>query len=98
MMRCNKTGLTDKNWKTILDVLNMYDPNDVAHIVPEMATPEFMQDVQSAFKTVLAHVNTNKYNSDMGASASNSKPARYADVKAKQLEVLAYDQYIHGLS
>ena len=56
MMRCDKTGLTDQDFKTILDVLNMYDPNDVANSVPEMATPEFMQHVQSAFKAVLAHV------------------------------------------
>lgn len=56
MMRCNKTGLTDQDFKTILDVLNMYDPNDVANVVPEMATPEFVQQVQSAFKAVLAHV------------------------------------------
>ena len=26
MNRCSKTGLTDKNFKTVLDVLNMYDP------------------------------------------------------------------------
>ena len=56
MMRCNKTGLTDKDWKTILDVLNVFDPNDIAHVYPEMGAPEFMQDVQSAFKAVLAHV------------------------------------------
>lgn len=55
-MRCSKTGLTDQDFKTILDVLNMYDPNDVADVVPEMAGPEFMQQVQSAFKAVLAHV------------------------------------------
>lgn len=59
MMKCNKTGLTDKDWKTILDVINVYDPNDIAHVYPEMATPEFMQDVDSAFKAVLAHVKNN---------------------------------------
>ena len=56
MMRCNKTGLTNKDWKTLLDVINVYDPNDIAHVYPEMASPEFMQDVQTAFKAVLAHV------------------------------------------
>lgn len=55
-MRCSKTGLTDKDFKTILDVVNVFDPNDIANVYPEMATPEFMQDVQSAFKAVLAHV------------------------------------------
>lgn len=69
MMRCDKTGLTDKDFKTILDVLNVYDPNDIIDHIPQMGTPEFMQDVQSAFKAVLAHVNKNKYGSDMGALA-----------------------------
>ena len=68
MNRCNKTGLTDQDFRTILDVLNMYDPNDVIEQVPQMATPDFMQEVQSAFKAVLAHVNRIKYNSDLGAS------------------------------
>ena len=56
MMRCDKTGLSDKDWKTILDVLNVFDPNDIAHVYPEMGSPEFTQDVTEAFKVVLAHV------------------------------------------
>ena len=68
MMRCSKTGLTDQDFKTILDVLNMYDPNDVIDTVPQMATPEFMKQVQLAFKAVLAHVNRTKYGSDLGAA------------------------------
>lgn len=59
MMKCNKTGLSDKDWLTILDVINVYDPNDIAHVYPDMATPEFMQNVQSAFQAVLGHVTTN---------------------------------------
>ena len=55
-MQCNKTGLTDNDWKTILDVLNVYDPNDIAHVYPEMGSPEFMQDVTSAFHKVRKHV------------------------------------------
>ena len=55
-MICDKTGLSDKDWRTILDVVNVFDPGDIAHVYPEMGTPEFMQDVQSAFKAVLAHV------------------------------------------
>ena len=57
MMQCNKTGLTDNEWKTILDVINVYDPNDIIHVYPEMGTPEFLQDVSSTFKKVLAHCN-----------------------------------------
>ena len=97
MMRCSKTGLTDQDFKTILDVLNVYDPNDMIEHIPQMATPEFMQDVQSAFKAVLAHVNRTKYKSDLGAAAGD--PVREAD-KPKAIDPmsLSYEQYIHGLS
>ena len=81
MMRCSKTGLTDQDFKTILDVLNMYDPNDVAGAVPEMATPEFMQDVQSAFKAVLTHV-----------ERINHGPATRPAVDTMSL---AYQQWLH---
>lgn len=105
MMRCSKTGLTDQDFKTILDVLNMYDPNDVIQIVPEMATPQFMQDVQSAFKAVLAHINRTKYGSDLGAADgldaddhAEADKQRYREDRIKELQALAHDQYIHGLS
>ena len=88
MNRCSKTGLTDKDFKTVLDVLNMYDPNDVASIVPEMATPEFMQDVQSAFEAVLAHVERINHDTSTG-----SVTAPVVDTTN-----IAYEQYIHGLS
>jgi hypothetical protein len=110
MNRCSKTGLTDKDFKTILDVLNVYDPNDIIDHVPAMGTPEFMQDVQSAFKAVLAHVNRSKYGSDLGAYRESSNPKRHADKQhaaectrldkqdVNYLQALAHDQYIHGLS
>lgn len=79
MNRCSKTGLTDKDFKTILDVLNVYDPNDIIDHVPAMGTPEFMQDVHEAFKAVLAHVNRSKYGSDLGAFRESSNPKRHAD-------------------
>lgn len=66
MMRCDKTGLSDKDWKTILDVLNVYDPNDIAHVYPEMGSPEFTQDVTEAFKAVLAHVERINHGSTAG--------------------------------
>tara|TARA_B100000035_G_C20849131_1_gene486628 strand:- start:176 stop:502 length:327 start_codon:yes stop_codon:yes gene_type:complete len=108
MNRCDKTGLTDKDFKTILDVLNVYDPNDIIDHIPAMGTPEFMQDVQSAFKAVLAHVNRTKYNSDLGAVDGN--PKRYAEqyvdddlsraavAPAVDAITLANEQYIHSLS
>ena len=114
MNRCSKTGLTDQDFKTILDVLNVYDPNDIIDHIPQMGTPEFMQQVQSAFKAVLAHVNRGKYGSDLGVYAGNSEQdveddldeqdyteaakQRYREDRIKELQALAHDQYIHGLS
>ena len=102
MMRCSKTGLTDQDFKTILDVLNMFDPNDVAKVVPEMATPEFQQQVQSAFKAVLAHVNRTKYGSDLGAAdgldAEDHAEADLQRYREDRLKELAHEQYIHSLS
>lgn len=93
MNRCSKTGLTDKDFKTVLDVINVFDPNDIAHVYPEMATPTFMQDVNAAFKAVLAHVNRTKYNSDLGASTG--QPVREAE-KPEPVDgmSLSYQQYI----
>ena len=110
-MRCAKTGLTDKDFKTILDVLNVYDPNDIIDHIPAMGTPEFMQDVQSAFKAVLAHVNRNNYGSDMGAFAAATEQYTDDDLSRTGVDTtkvpvdqddqtrdLAYEQYIHSLS
>lgn len=66
MMRCDKTGLTDKDWRTILDVINVFDSNDIAHVYPQMGSPEFLQDVNSAFKAVLAHVERNNIQKSLG--------------------------------
>jgi len=98
MMRCSKTGLSDKDWKTILDVVNVFDPNDIAHVYPEMSSPEFMQDVKSAFKAVLAHVEHNSIQKSLGGEkvpqygpngADSTKPA------AVDHMTLAYQQWIH---
>tara|TARA_R110002167_G_scaffold12706_1_gene53817 strand:+ start:717 stop:971 length:255 start_codon:yes stop_codon:yes gene_type:complete len=56
MMQCNKTGLTITDWRTILDVLNVFDPNDIMHVYPEMGTPEFVQDVTKSFHKVRKHI------------------------------------------
>lgn len=98
MMQCNKTGLTDKDWRTILDVVNVFDPNDIAHVYPEMGTPEFMQDVQTAFKKVLAHVERNNIQKSHGGKlvpqygpggANSTKPAPIDHM------TLAYQQWLH---
>ena len=106
-MRCDKTGLTDKDWRTILDVVNVFDPGDIAHVYPEMGSPEFMQDVKSAFKAVLAHVERQNIQKSHGGQlvpqygpggADSTKPET-ADVpftgEAIDPILLANQQWLH---
>jgi len=45
--------LTKKDFEVIFDVLNVYDPNDISHVYPEMGEEQFMRDVNSTWKKVL---------------------------------------------
>lgn len=45
--------LTEKELKAIFDVVNVYEPQDISHVYPAMATNEFMNDVNSAWKKIL---------------------------------------------
>ena len=103
MMRCDKTGLTDKDWRTLLDIVNVFDPNDIAHVYPEMGSPEFMQDVKSAFKAVLAHVERNNIQKSLGGrmvpqygpetiKKDHVKSVRPAPVDHMSLQ---YQQWLH---
>ena len=51
-----RNSITLEEFKTLLDVVNVYDPNDICHVYPGMGSPEFMQDVQSVFKKLLTVV------------------------------------------
>ena len=42
--------LSKKDWKTILDVLNVYDPNDIMHVYPEMGKGVFVDAVQAVWR------------------------------------------------
>ena len=98
MNKCSKTGLTDKDWRTILDVVNVFDPGDIAHVYPEMGTPEFMQDVSSAFKAVLAHVERNNIQkSHGGALVPQYGPEGADSTKPQPVDhmSLAYQQWLH---
>lgn len=114
-MKCNKTGLTDKDFKTILDVLNVFDPKDIVDHIPSMGTSEFMRDVNVAFRAVVSHVNRTKYGSDLiqeidknpvdeneddldEQDYAEADAQRYREDKTKEMQALAHDQFIHGLS
>jgi uncharacterized protein YjgD (DUF1641 family) len=100
MNRCSKTGLTDKNYRTILDVLNMFDPNDVAKVCPKMATSEFMQEVLEAFETVLNYVERTQDDLDRAdyAEADKQRDAEDRKLKDQEMKRLIHDMYIHSLS
>ena len=49
----SRDGITLEEFKTLLDVINVYDPDDIAHVYPEMGKPEFLQDVRNIFKKLL---------------------------------------------
>ena len=48
--------LTNDQLKVILDVLNVYDPNDIQHVYSAMGSQEFMSEVSDAFQKVLSFV------------------------------------------
>ena len=45
--------LTNKELKVILDVINVYDPEEIKHVCPAMATHEFLNEVRETFQKVL---------------------------------------------
>ena len=54
-------NLTEKELKAVFDVVNVYEPEDISHVYPEMATDEFIEDVMSAWKKILKNLdNTNQ--------------------------------------
>jgi len=46
-------NLTDRDIQVIFDVLNVYDPDDISHVYPEMGEEKFMREVQEVWLKVL---------------------------------------------
>ena len=42
--------LTEQELKAVFDVVNVYEPEDISHVYPEMGSDEFMQHINSAWK------------------------------------------------
>jgi hypothetical protein len=51
-----KDELTPEDLKVILDVLNVYDPNDIKHVYSAMGSQEFISEVNETFQKVLSFV------------------------------------------
>jgi hypothetical protein len=45
--------LTKEDLQVIFDVLNVYDPNDIQQVYPEMGDKEFLDGVKTAWEKVL---------------------------------------------
>jgi hypothetical protein len=48
--------LSNEQLKVILDVLNVYDPNDIQHVYSAMGSQEFLAEVTETFQKVLSFV------------------------------------------
>lgn len=55
-------ALTIRELEVIFDVLNVYDPNDISHVYPEMGTQEFMLEVNTLWKKVLDMIKDDDHN------------------------------------
>ena len=54
-------NLTEQELKAVFDVVNVYEPEDIEHVYPEMATDEFMEDVESAWKKLLKMLDNDNF-------------------------------------
>lgn len=43
-------NLTEQELKAVFDVVNVFEPEDISHVYPEMGEEQFMMDVSSAWK------------------------------------------------
>tara|TARA_R110000824_G_scaffold233677_1_gene421981 strand:+ start:53 stop:250 length:198 start_codon:yes stop_codon:yes gene_type:complete len=48
--------LSNGDLKVILDILNVYDPNDIQHVYSAMGSQEFLAEVNETFQKVLSFV------------------------------------------
>ena len=55
-------NLTKQELKAVFDVLNVYEPQDISHIYPEMATEDFCGDVLSAWRKILNELDNTEQN------------------------------------
>lgn len=55
-------NLTEQELKAVFDVINVYEPEDISHVYPEMATDEFMKDVNSVWRKILNNLDNTEQN------------------------------------
>ena len=55
-------NLTEQELKAVFDVVNVYEPEDISHVYPAMATDELMEDIKSAGKKMLNNLDNTEQN------------------------------------
>lgn len=55
-------NLTEQELKAVFDVVNVFEPEDISHVYPEMASDEFMKDVISAWKKLCKMLDNTQQN------------------------------------
>ena len=55
-------NLTEQELKAVFDVVNVYDPNDIKDLIPEMGEEEFLRDLTNAWKKILNVISEEAYN------------------------------------
>ncbi len=55
-------NLTTQELEAVFDVLNVYDPNDIKDVYPEMGEEKFLRDVTSAWRKILDIISEEAYN------------------------------------
>jgi hypothetical protein len=66
------TELNKKDFEVILDVLNVYDPNDIIDVYPAMGDKEFTDGVREAWRKVFKVVRLNNQCGRTGLDANTS--------------------------
>lgn len=45
----DNNDFTKKELEVLFDVVNVYDPNDISHVYPEMGSEDFVSEVKGLF-------------------------------------------------
>ena len=65
--------LTIDDLKIIFDVLNVYDPNDISHVYPEMGEEEFLDGVKQAWEKILPLIGSKQVFQQIGTKRLSLK-------------------------
>lgn len=65
--------LTIEDLKIIFDVLNVYDPNDIQDIYPEMGEKEFLDGIKQAWEKILPLIRSKQGLQQIGSNSNSGQ-------------------------